>query len=76
MGEAEIRRVTAETEIALKLDLEGGPVRCDSGCGFLDHMLTLFAAHAGFGLELTCRGTARWTITTAPRISASAWGRQ
>lgn len=59
MGEAEIRRVTAETEIALRLNTEGGAVRCDSGCGFLDHMLTLFAAHADFGLELTCRGDTR-----------------
>ena len=57
MRTATINRVTAETSINLKLDLDGsGASEIDSGCGFLDHMLTLFARHGGFGLTLTCKG--------------------
>ena len=57
MRTAEIFRKTAETEIALKLDLDGtGASEIDSGVGFLDHMLTLFAKHGRFDLELTCKG--------------------
>lgn len=54
---AAINRVTAETSISLQLALDGsGASTVDSGCGFLDHMLTLFAKHGGFDLELTCKG--------------------
>lgn len=54
---AEILRNTAETQIALKLDLDGkGTAFVDTGIGFLDHMLTLFARHGNFDLEVTCRG--------------------
>ncbi|MBR4454683.1 MAG: imidazoleglycerol-phosphate dehydratase HisB [Solobacterium sp.] len=55
---AEVCRKTAETDIELKLNLDGNPKnsRIDSGVGFLDHMLVLFAKHAGFELQLTCRG--------------------
>ena len=54
---SEIKRKTAETDIALTLKLDGnGTSRVDSGCGFLDHMLTLFAKHGSFELELTCKG--------------------
>ena len=57
MRTATINRVTAETSINLKLDLDGsGASEIDSGCGFLDHMLTLFAKHGGFDLTLTCKG--------------------
>lgn len=57
MRAAEIKRKTAETDIALKLDLDGtGKSKIDSGVGFLDHMLTLFAKHGRFDLELTCKG--------------------
>ena len=57
MRTAAINRVTAETSISLKLELYGsGASTVDSGCGFLDHMLTLFAKHGGFDLELTCKG--------------------
>lgn len=50
-------RTTAETDIALMLDLDGsGAAQIDSGCGFLDHMLTLFTKHGGFDLTLTCNG--------------------
>ncbi len=54
---SEIARKTGETDIILKLDLDGeGKSTIDSGCGFLDHMLTLFAKHAGYDLCVTCKG--------------------
>ncbi len=54
---SEINRKTNETDIALKLNIDGkGESKIGSGCGFLDHMLTLFARHAAFDLELTCKG--------------------
>jgi len=57
MRSAEIKRKTAETDISLTIDLDGsGKSKIDSGCGFLDHMLTLFAAHGKFDLTLTCVG--------------------
>ena len=57
MRTAEIIRKTAETEIVLKLDLDGsGESAIDSGVGFLDHMLTLFAKHGRFDLTLTFKG--------------------
>lgn len=57
MRTAEIIRKTAETDIALKINLDGkGESKIDSGCGFLNHMLTLFAKHGRFDLELTCNG--------------------
>lgn len=52
-----IDRKTAETDIKLTLNLDGsGASSIDSGCGFLDHMLTLFAKHGRFDLEVTCHG--------------------
>ena len=57
MRQATINRKTAETDIALTLVLDGtGKSEIDSGCGFLDHMLTLFAKHGRFDLTLTCKG--------------------
>lgn len=57
MRTAEIIRKTAETDISLKLNLDGtGLSVIDSGCGFLDHMLTLFSKHGRFDLVLTCKG--------------------
>ncbi len=54
---AEISRKTAETDIFLRLNLDGdGKSEIDSGCGFLDHMLTLFAKHAGYDLTVKCVG--------------------
>ena len=53
----EISRKTAETDIQLRLDLDGtGRSRIDTGCGFLDHMLTLFARHGRFDLDIQCKG--------------------
>ena len=57
MRTAEVIRKTAETDIFLKLNLDGtGASKIDTGCGFLDHMLTLFSKHGRFDLELTCKG--------------------
>ncbi len=54
---AEINRNTAETQIRLKLNVDGcGNCNINSGCGFLDHMLTLFAKHGRFDLDLYCNG--------------------
>ena len=57
MRTAQIKRKTAETDIALSLNLDGsGKSDIHTGCGFLDHMLTLFARHGRFDLNLLCRG--------------------
>ncbi|MCM1149805.1 MAG: imidazoleglycerol-phosphate dehydratase HisB [Butyricicoccus sp.] len=57
MRTAEISRKTAETDIKLKLNLDGtGASSIDTGCGFLDHMLTLFAKHGRVDLDVACRG--------------------
>ena len=57
MREAEIIRRTAETDIRLKLMLDGtGASEIDTGCGFMDHMLTLFARHGRFDLQVKCVG--------------------
>ncbi len=54
---AEIKRKTRETEIRLKLSLDGqGRAEVSTGVGFLDHMLELFAKHAIVGLTVHCRG--------------------
>ena len=54
---SEIVRKTGETDIALALNLDGaGKSVINSGCGFLDHMLTLFAKHAGYDLTVRCVG--------------------
>ena len=57
MRTAEIIRKTAETDIMLTLNLDGtGKSAVKTGVGFLDHMLTLFAAHGKFDLTVTCQG--------------------
>ena len=57
MRTATITRQTAETDIYLNLNLDGsGTCSIDSGCGFLDHMLTLFAHHGSFDLTVKCQG--------------------
>lgn len=57
MRQAEIKRQTAETDISLKLNLDGkGESVIDTGCGFLNHMLTLFARHGDFDLQVKCVG--------------------
>ena len=57
MRTAEVNRKTAETNIMLTLDLDGtGNSAIDTGCGFLNHMLTLFSAHGKFDLTVKCAG--------------------
>ena len=57
MRSAEIKRKTGETDITLKLCLDGnGASDIKTGCGFLDHMLTLFAKHSHFDLSVDCKG--------------------
>ena len=57
MREGYIKRTTAETDIELKLMLDGnGTSKINTGCGFLDHMLTLFASHGSFDLCIECKG--------------------
>ena len=57
MRTSNITRKTAETDITLSLCLDGrGESEINTGCGFLDHMLTLFAKHGGFDLAVTCKG--------------------
>ena len=57
MRTANIKRDTKETQIQLTLDLDGaGTSSIATGCGFLDHMLTLFARHGDFDLTVACHG--------------------
>jgi len=57
MRVSEIKRKTAETDISLTLSLDGtGAAKVNTGCGFLDHMLTLFAKHAHYDLTVSCIG--------------------
>ena len=57
MRQATITRNTNETKITVALTLEGkGTADINTGCGFLDHMLTLFAHHGSFDLTLQCQG--------------------
>jgi imidazoleglycerol-phosphate dehydratase len=54
---AEIDRKTAETQISLRLTIEGkGRYRVNTGIRFFDHMLELFTRHGAFDLDLTCKG--------------------
>ena len=57
MRSSEIIRKTGETDIALKINLDGvGKSEIDTGCGFLNHMLELFAKHGRFDLTVKCKG--------------------
>ena len=57
MRAAELSRTTAETDVRLRLELDGtGLSQIATGCGFLDHMLTLFARHGRFDLSVQCKG--------------------
>lgn len=57
MRSADLTRKTGETDISLTLNLDGtGVSTVATGCGFLDHMLTLFAKHGRFDLTVTCKG--------------------
>ncbi len=57
MRQATLKRKTAETDISLSLCLDGkGKSEIKTGCGFLDHMLTLFTRHGDFDLKIDCKG--------------------
>ena len=57
MRTSTIKRNTEETKIELSLNLDGkGESKIDTGCGFFDHMLTLFAKHSKIDLDVTCKG--------------------
>jgi len=56
LRESQINRTTRETDIKLFLSLEGGEVNINTGCGFMDHMLELFARHGRMGLTVSCNG--------------------
>ena len=57
MRKSEIKRTTAETAVILTLDIDGGGrSEINTGVGFLDHMLTLFARHGMFDLKVSCKG--------------------
>ncbi len=57
MRKAEIVRKTKETDITVKLNLDGeGKATLDTGIGFFEHMLTALAKHSGMDIELTCKG--------------------
>ncbi len=69
---AEIQRITNETQIALKLCLDGtGISKIGTGIGFFDHMLELFAKHGGFDLEIDAKGDLKSTSTTRWKMSGS-----
>ena len=60
MRQAEIIRKTGETDVRVCLELDGtGKCAVDTGVGFLDHMLELFARHGRFNLEISCKGDTR-----------------
>lgn len=57
MRTSQFTRNTAETQISIKLNLDGsGESEIATGCGFLDHMLTLFSRHGRFDLNVRCVG--------------------
>ena len=57
MRQSEISRKTGETNVQVRLDLDGtGEYTIDTGVGFLNHMLELFARHGRFNLQVTCKG--------------------
>ena len=56
MRTAAITRTTKETDITLRLSLDGGEVKVSTGIGFFDHMLTALAFYAGWGLDLNVKG--------------------
>ena len=57
MRTAEIKRTSTETDISIKLNIDGkGEYTVNTGCEFFDHMLSLFAKHGNFDLDVKCNG--------------------
>ena len=75
MREASVARKTAETEIRLRLNLDGrGEYQVDTGCGFLNHMLELFARHGRFDLSVKCTGDTDVDDHHTVEDTVSRWG--
>lgn len=76
---AEIKRRTGETDISVKLQLDGGNVDISTGIGFFDHMLNSFAVHGGFGLEIKVDGDlhvdGHHTVEDAGIVLGQAFGK-
>lgn len=53
---AQVARKSKETDIAVTVSLDGGPVEIETGIGFFDHMLTALAVHGGFGMKVHAEG--------------------
>ena len=72
-----LERNTNETQIDLILDLDGtGRYEVDTGCGFLNHMLELFARHGRFDLVLTCHGDVEVDYHHTAEDIGMRWGRR
>ena len=57
MRSSQIIRTTGETDVRISLDIDGkGTFDIDTGCGFLNHMMELFARHGRFDLSIKCKG--------------------
>ena len=77
MRVSEIHRKTRETDISLRLDLDGtGKCNINTDCGFLNHMLELFQSIQELTLTYPVRVTQRLTFTTRLRMWALSWVRQ
>ena len=74
----EFSRKTGETDITVKINLDGtGRYTLESGVPFFDHMLTMLAKHGLMNLEIACkRATRRWTTTTPSRTWGLLLGRR
>ena len=71
MRKAEIKRKTGETNISLSLNLDGsGKGEINTGCGFLDHMLTLFKKHGCFDLTVKAKGDTNVYLLTGSDLTA------
>jgi imidazoleglycerol-phosphate dehydratase len=75
MREARVARKTAETDIEIRLTWGLGASTVDTGCGFLDHMLTLFAFHGRFDLTARCAGDAKVDFHHTVEDTALSLGR-
>ncbi len=75
MRQATVTRETRETDIALTLNLDGqGRAEVDTGIGFFNHLLILFAAQSRVDLAVRCQGDLEVAATIPWRMWASPWG--
>ena len=77
MRQAQVTRNTLETQISVKLDLDGtGKSTLATGIGFFDHMLDQVARHGMLDLEIAAKAICTSMRTTRSKMSASRWGRR